>query len=177
MSRSDSLSTSTSAHTRTDGVGAVGPLYQSVSDANTAHWQYRTEHVKSTVSQAPSSTGEPGTYAFIEEKESGGETPPKHLEAVNALYAGTQGDSDQFRHQTLNMEKGSMRFSGPTASYLVEPGAKKHRCTKLSTAIVALLLLVAITVAVAALALVMVMWFGIHSPPCNCAPSTPTEGR
>lgn len=179
MSRSDSLSTSVSTHTRTDGVGPVGPLYQSVSEASTAHQQYCAEHVKSTTSQPPSSSSyglpsESITYDCIKDQAAEDQTQPKNFEAMNAIYAGTQGDPDQFKHPTLGMEKGSMRSSGPASSYLVEPENKKRRCSRVLTFFNVFSLMAAILVAVAALALVIVMWFGIHSPSCNC---TPSEGE
>ena len=123
MSGTGSFSSPPVTQGQTDGVGPVGPFYQTVTDARTAHHQYLSEQVKSSSPQhvskgheVPAEADPHNEYDLINEKQvARGQQHPsaKHLEAENILYADTQGAAEQFKHATLNMDRGSMKICWP----------------------------------------------------------------
>ena len=111
-------------------------------------------------------------YDLINEKQvARGQQHPsaKHLEAENILYADTQGAAEQFKHATLNMDRGSMRYAGHVAALVSEPGNKGTSCCKWSTVCSLFFLFVVFLMVSAALVMVLLVWFGVHTPSCACS--------
>ena len=177
MSGTSSFSSPPVTQGQTDGVGPVGPFYQTVTDARTVHHQVRNSSPQQahepTVYAVPSESDPPNEYDLISEKQvargqrSAAQSSAKHLETENILYTDSQGAAN-LKHATLNMDRGSMRFSGPVSSALVEPGDGGTSGFRWSTVFLVFFLFVVFVMALAVLILVLLVWFGVHTPPCAC---------
>ena len=173
MSSTDALLNST----RTDGhteVGPMGPLYQTVPEAQRSHTQYATEPVHvvtrgDNVYTVPSESDPPNEYDFINERQPrGGQA--KHV-AENILYA-DQATADKFRHAATMEKAGSFKFTGSVSEGVKEPtgdGITCCRC-KMKDVFYCFFHLIGIVLGVAALALAVVIILGAIpiGSSCNC---------
>ena len=173
MSSTDALLNST----RTDGhteVGPMGPLYQTVPEAQRSHTQYATEPVQvvtrgDNVYTVPSESDPPNEYDFINERQPrGGQV--KHV-AENVLYA-DQATADKFRHAATMEKAGSFKFTGSVSEGVKEPtgdGITCCRC-KMKDVFYCFFHLIGIVLGVAALALAVVIILGAIpiGSSCNC---------
>ena len=166
-------STQNDGHTE---VGPMGPLYQTVPEAQRVHSRYATEPVNAVthregVYTVPSESDPPNEYDIINERQShGGQM--KHV-AENELYA-DQATADKYRHAATMEKAGSFRFSGSVSEVVKEPAGDGTACCrcKVKDMFYCFFHLIGIMLGVAALVLVVVIILGAIPIGSNCSCNT-----
>ncbi len=183
----DSFATETTLVPAADTeVGAMGPLYQTVPDANKSHAQYRAEKVRSASSPAgpagkhymtPGEPSEPNEYDIINDRQVRGKhsstsTPPQvRLHSENVLYGDQASAAEELRHATLTMDKQQQKYSGGVSSGITYeqdvPSSTICGCKPIIVWM-CFFVFIALVLAIVALVMVVVIAFGVYEVPCNC---------
>ena len=175
LSSTEALLHSTQSDGHTE-VGQMGPLYQTVPEAQRVHSRYATEPVNAVthregVYTVPSESDPPNEYDFINERQPrGGQT--KHV-AENELYA-DQATADKYRHAATMEKAGSLKFSGSVSEVVKEPAGDGTVCCrcKVKDMFYCFFHVIGIMLGVAGLVLVVIIILGAIPIGSNCSCNT-----